>query len=520
MKISESALRRLINNFLLEGVQEDRAELAKKFPESAGDLGRLPPKFITWLSDRFLTGRRSEVHPFSDAIVTVKNFAGAEASITGKWKENPAFKAAVDERFPETERKWQTPTDVTLMSADQMDLIYGLSQRKKQRFSVDNSSIESDRVGKVGPWNLWLPTTRENSVKIAGQDPVTMEPRTTWCTARTAGSNLFYNYIGHPGRDTTLFYIIKDDPRGDWDWLSLGFVNGKPILNGRGGGLSVNRINSGLTLKSLQSALGSDYKQIMDILTKKNKELGGQHPAQKKVEAAAQSVEALNYLIKGLSEEERVDLVRLVGEQPHLSDDVIQKLADDTEPSIRRSIVSNPNLSDNIVQKLANDKNEYVREGIAERLNLSDDLVRKLADDIDPVVKTQIANRKKLSDDLVWKLANDTAAGVRISIAQRQNLSDKVMWKLASDTNEWVRSTLAQKQNLSADLIQKLANDTNDFIKSLILSRSDTSDEALKILVNDENAAIKNRAKELLQKRNTNKLDEMKLRKLIRFMIT
>ena len=48
--------------------------------------------------------------------------------------------------------------------------------------------------------------------KIAQQDiPLidTKEPKTTWCTARTKGSNLFYHYISRGNILAFLFYIIK-----------------------------------------------------------------------------------------------------------------------------------------------------------------------------------------------------------------------------------------------------------------------------------------------------------------------
>ena len=242
MQISELQLRQLISSLLIEGPEQDRQSLIAKYPDSEDRLRSLPIKFVSWLWDRFGdNARQEEIHPFEDAIVTVVSFATADAAIAAKWKSNEQFKKAVEEAFPG--RRWTTPTDIRTMTVDEMETIFGLHQRKKQRFDVqkEDRSFEGDKVGKVGTWNLWMPTTRENSCKIAGYDPITLQPKTTWCTARTSGSNLFYNYIGGSGQDITLFYVIKDNPKSDDDWLSVGFVNGKPVLKGHYGGLSVNR---------------------------------------------------------------------------------------------------------------------------------------------------------------------------------------------------------------------------------------------------------------------------------------
>ena len=216
MQISELQLRQLVSSLLIEGPEQDGQSLIAKYPDSEYRLRSLPVKFISWLWDRFGdNARQEEIHPFEDAIVTVVNFAKADVSISAKWKSNEQFKKAVEEAIPK--RRWSTPTDVKTMTADEMETIIGLSQRKKQRFDVqkEDTSFEGDRVGKVGPWNLWMPTTKENSCKIAGYDPASLQPKTAWCTARTSGSNLFYNYVGESGKDITLFYIIKDDPKDD-----------------------------------------------------------------------------------------------------------------------------------------------------------------------------------------------------------------------------------------------------------------------------------------------------------------
>jgi hypothetical protein len=573
MRINKNELRKLITAILLEGVQDDRISLIKKFPENRDELNALPPKFINWLSDRFLTDRQKETHSFKDVMVIINKFAKAENAIAAKWNSNPEFKNVVIEKFPPADRRWQTPTDITTMTADQMNLIFGLSQRKKQRFKVeDDQSVEKDRVGKVGPWNLWLPTTKENSVKIAGYDPVTLEPKTKWCTARTAGSNLFYNYVGSPEEDTTLFYIIKDNPKTDWDWLSLGFVNGEPFLEGDDENLTVNRSNQGMTEETLRDALGDYYEQIIEILTKKNKELGGQHPAYQKIVAAADSIKGLNYLLNGISKTDRDELMMAVAQQefvndevmkilaknasvdvrlqiaPRLdiSDDVLKILANDTDPGVRAYIAYRRNLPTDLMFKLASDTDHNVRKNITFRNDLSDDallklasdddhiirlfvarkqnlpnaVLLKLASDDDPSIRRIIAGRNNLSDEVVQILANDIDPSIRSYIAQRWDLSDNLIRKLVNTDDIGVKALIAQRRYLPNDVLLKLASDGDRGIKMNILIRNDLSDEVLEILAKDKNITIKKQAEKLIQRRMANKLDEMKLRKLIQVMIS
>ena len=310
---------------LLENARGAQQYLALKYPEQAGQIAALPPKYQVWLSDRYgEKPRYRETHPLGDALPTLRRYAGRDSALSTKYKSNEQFRSAVDAEFPLRERGWQNPSDVTKMTADQMERVLVLATVEKQRFAVDadEKSLERDRVGKVGPWNLWLPTSRETSCEIAGYDKDTKKPKTTWCTARMSGSNLFYNYVGSKDANALLFYVIKDDPSGDEDWLSVGFLNGEIELSGKHGGISVDRKNDGLTEKRLRGILGGHYERIVSILTKKSEELGGKSPAREKLVVAAQNVSAFRSLISGLGTEERIDLIRSIVAQGATSPEV------------------------------------------------------------------------------------------------------------------------------------------------------------------------------------------------------
>ena len=408
--ISKFFLRRLIESVLLEGFKDDQRYLIEKYPDQAEALSRLQPKWISWLAARFSERPKTkEIHPFEDAIVTIVNFSKRDAAIGEKYKANEQFKEAVDTAFPPNDRSWKSPADATTMTVDEMELILGLSERKKERFKSDVSEddMESDRIGKVGPWNLWMPTTRERSCKIAGYDPVTRAPKTVWCTARMAGSNLFYNYIGRPGTDMTLFYIIRDNPNQNQDWLSLGFVNGKPVLEGKHGGISVDRENNGLTPQKLEAVLKQHHDEIMRILTEKNKSLGGQHPARQKIKDAARSVAALRYLMQGLSKTEATDLKILVLKEPEIDPEVLQILASDEDQDVRHAVARNQSTPAEVLQTFASDKAQNIRLAVAANQSTPTEVLQILASDEDQDVRNyamQELGRRSLNERQLRRL--------------------------------------------------------------------------------------------------------------------
>ena len=244
MHLTESRLRKLIESILAEGFKDDSEFLSVKYDYPVESL---TPKHVQWLMPRF--GDNASIppgHSFSDVIDVLNTFIKESGVLSSKYRDNETFRSDIDRAFPA--KKWASPADFLTMSSDDMVKILDMSKKKKQRFEINDMSLpESDRIGKIGEWNIWLPSSRENSCKIAGFDPITMKPKTDWCTARTGGSNLFYNYVAG---DIFLFYVIKDNPAQANDWISLGYKDKKLLLPSEHGGYSVNRDNSGLT-KSL-----------------------------------------------------------------------------------------------------------------------------------------------------------------------------------------------------------------------------------------------------------------------------
>ena len=447
---------------------------------------------------------------------------------------------------PPGERSWQTPNDVTNMTVDEMEMIIGLSERKKQRIDVtkDDDNIEGDRVGKVGHWNLWMPTSRGRSCKIAGYDPITLEPKTTWCTARIAGSNLFYNYVGRSGEEITLFYVIKDEPSRDDDWLSLGFVNGELKLDGQDNGVSVNRANKGLDPSRLKSVLGEQHDEILAKLTEKNKQLGGKHPARQKIADAALSAKALNYLIKGLSEDETLDLVKVIIKEPTVADEVwvelsknsktkikqevaqnpntppeiLKTLAGDSDTLLRLRVAGNPQAPPEILKTLAGDSDKEVRKSVAYNPNTPPEILKTLAGDSDTRVRSGVAGNPNTPPEILKTLAGDSDTRVRLEVARNPNTPPEILKTLAGDSDTRIRYWLAQNPNTPPEILKTLAGDPESEARLRVAYNPNTPPEILKTLAGDSDTEVRNAAKLRLKKIKSKK-NESRLRKLIRLMI-
>jgi hypothetical protein len=168
-----------------------------------------------------------------------------------------------------------------------------------------------------------LPHTKETSAKIAGYDE-SYNPKTTWCTARTKGSNLFYHYIGRRDVPAFLFYIIKDNPKNDEDWLSLSYASDvnrlAPDFTGEDDGLSVDRGNNGLTEDDFSRILGNAWNSIKSRIETELEEHkiveGGKEryvsPARSMIENLAKNAEELRKELGPKSNEEKEEFIIVI----------------------------------------------------------------------------------------------------------------------------------------------------------------------------------------------------------------
>ena len=519
MKISRHQLRTLVESIILEGFKDDQEWVIKKAPELEDDIKRLKPVWIAWLISRFGDSGRNpklskENHPFEEALRSVIDFSKVFDGVTTKWKSNENFRSDVEEAIPE--RVWKgrdiTPEIIPLLTSDEMELLRDLTKREKQAFRVNVSEeeMESDRVGKVGPWNLWMPTTRERSCKIAQYDPRTLRPKTTWCTARMAGSNLFYSYVGRPGTDMTIFYIIRDDPSEVDDWLSVGFINGKPELKGQRGGVSVNRDNEGLTLEKLGAVLGEDLDKIMQVLTAKNKSLGGRHPAREKIETAARSIEGLRYLTQGLSKEDSEDMKLTVVREPNVSSEVLAALSNDASEHVRvavarnertppdalrkltddkiaaRIVAGNPSAPPDVLEKIVSGTDEGAHYGVSGNKNVPPETLRKLYRKTRPVesaILRNIASNPNLPEDLFYEIHR--RGGLTYMLLKNQNPPKGFLEEVLKTAGEYDRAQVARSPAVSPDTLMSLGNDRSWLVRVAVAQNPRTPRSTFESLLSD-----------------------------------
>ena len=293
-------------------------ELSEKIKEKHSniDLSNLSEDYLSWIHLRYVEGKKKPeeiIHPIEEALVTLKKFP----SIQNKYNNSPEFKEKVNQAgYPSL----SSIKDLTL---DQMEEIIALDT-SELTVKVEGVELKPEEfLGKFGEWNLWLPHTKETSVKIAGYDKNYI-PKTTWCTARTSGSNLFYNYIGRKDAPSFLFYIIKDDPRGDQDWLSLGYISSgarlMPDFSGKDGGLSVNRANKGLKEENYAAVLKEQWIPIksrieLEIEKYKVSENGKERyvsPGRAIIENLAKDVVEFRKEFKPKSNAEKIDFMSVI----------------------------------------------------------------------------------------------------------------------------------------------------------------------------------------------------------------
>jgi hypothetical protein len=460
--VSYRNLRLIIESILVEGVKDDLMSL---YPNHSNDIKSLQPKWLAWLNARFgKNPNKEEIHPFADALETVKVFAQKDAAIGAKYKSNEQFRSAVDEAFPPGSRSWNNPSDPSNMAVDEMETIIKLSERKKQRFEVRASNVEEDRIGKIGSWNLWMPSTRENSCEIAQYDPATLAPKTNWCTARMSGSNLFYNYVGRAGSRIILFYAIKDGAKSHEDWLSIGYVDGKPSFTGQAGSISVDGMNRGLTADKLHKILGVDHDKIMKVFDEKANEYGGAHPASVKIENAAKSIEAFKSLTEGLSKEEEADLAGQILKSAEVSKDVYMHCANHLNPKVRAELAKQLEIPGYVKEILLKDEHPEVLKVTLNYKEFPPENARKLFDIAIKdesnylIALRELASKQETPVDVLERLTDVKDESSLEILAREHHTPSSVLEKLYNKRLSKPKEELKEFDTL---LLSRLANNPN-----------------------------------------------------------
>ena len=479
--ISRRQLHLLIESIILESLKQDQRYLVEKFPAHAAELSKLQSKWVTWLTDRF---GESPTHPepegvtFERALEAIRSYAPRDAAMGEKYRTNDWWRGKVDAAFPNKE--WSSPADPMRMTVVDMLKLVELSKLKKPRFEVDeNQDIQGDRIGKVGPWNIWEASSRENSCSIIGVKPGTNEPKADICIAKTDSSNLFYNYAA----DYSLFTIMRDDPTEPEDILVIGFKDdGTPEFTAnRMKNPTVDGDNNALDSHRLRRILGEHYDEIISTMSNRVLSRSGPSPARQKIDSAARNVKDFNDVLRGISKSESLALKQAIATRGGMSPKVEEILLSDNDVLVRQLLAANRSISSNAMMKLVQDPELSVRSSVVSNGTAPSDvldLVVSAKDD--PTILMQVARNANTSPETLSKLIQNPDEGVRVWAAMNRRSPLKSLWAAAKRGTPHVRRAVAQNKVGDVDLLRYLADDPDEKVRRAVLENWSTPEDLAK----------------------------------------
>jgi len=486
MKIARSKLKQIILQVLLsEGQAED---LISKFPElqSAYDSGITNPQYLQWIQKR----RGGE--PVDDVIGVVQAFDTAKPRLKSKGISTDIY-------------AYKTP-GVLRQALEDLGGSKGVESRRLK-------DEETTYLGTFGDWVVAMPHTRESSCQLG--------KGTTWCTAATQSQNLFLSYTAFEDKDIVLYYIIKkgvDSRKDPTAKLSVGFMEGQPVIDGSSGGLSVDANNKGLTKNRLSQILGDQFEPIMRAMKANTDLIGGKHPAktQMKTIAMSKDPDAISAYIQGLDGQAKEQFAyKVIDNEPDT--EVLIKLSSDDDQYVRGVIASSDSTPPEILMKLSNDEFERVRDFVAENPSTPPEALMKLSDDNSGNVRRGVAENPSTPPEVLMKLSNDHQSGndqsefivipvaknpstppeallklskdksllVRRGVAENPSTPPEVLIRLARDKEEYIRTSVAQNRFSPPEVLLKLSNDKERYTRARIASNPSAPPEALAKLSND-----------------------------------
>ena len=335
MLINDQSLRNFIRVILAEGIEEDFRTLLSNNPESAGALlsieGITDPgtkrKIKSWLVANFMGG---DLVSTQETIGTLKEYADNVKSIVSSYVNptNVDFKASVDRIL--SAKTWTNPGDIPSMTLEDFRVILEeykkFKESKKQRVKIDRQSSAwmRDKIGETANWNVWFPSSRDNSISIYENNggkaahEVCMQAglNTTgeaWCTSRSDRENLFNSYAA---KGVMLYYVTrKISAVHPHDLLSIEISSDNrrktpEIVEGEDASPTVDVAQRGLKVKEIQQILGSEFKIIREIMVSHFVRTGGEHPVSKELLQAAKDYDRWAEFTEGNSLDTRVDLIK------------------------------------------------------------------------------------------------------------------------------------------------------------------------------------------------------------------
>lgn len=343
---------------------------------------------------------------------------------------------------------------------------------------------EKDVFFKYGGWKIAMPHTTEASCDLANGE-------TTWCTARKGDNsqNLFLSYTARHEVNSILFYVIKDGGNGKVnpkDKMSVGFVNGEPVLNGDYGGVSVDAENEGLTEESLQEVLG---QQTADLFLQKMREKAKQHPvhpAKEELKAIANNFELFQQKVRSFKKQEnRDDFLALVFNYPVQDIRIYRAVLNNSEiiPThskytqvsfnhLIEAMINNPMVPEEILVQFAGLNYNEFHSTILEKDHLPTSVVTQLA--LNFLVGTRIILvtrfASQLTPDAIRSLSRvDNPGVINLMLKNIKDIPEDVFVYWGNHTDSSIRQLVANSLKTPPDVLRSLSNDDNDEVETLAL---------------------------------------------------
>ena len=458
MKITKQKLKMILESMILKEGQVEDLLAANPQLGPAVDAGIKNPNHLKWLL------RMEKFEPIADMVGLIPAFIQNKQRLTVKDLD-----------------LYRNPNDLrTVLEA------LGESEGDKRRQLKEN---ETDIVYSDEQWIVVMPHTMESSIQWG--------KGTTWCTAATKTRNLFYSHVGRKKQDIILYYIIRKGADSKLDpsaKLSVGFIGGKPAVDGKKGGLTVNASNDGLTESSLKEILNSKFDLIMKSLESHSKKISGRHPAKKAMQkiAQAKNPSLLEKYTFGMNLEEKKDFIKMLLEYD-LSSEMSSFFAKDEDKEVRAAVARNHGTSAEVLTLLSRDEDERVRQNVALNPSAPPDVLSRFVSDKSSSIRliTAAAKNPNIPIEILNLLARNEDKEVRAAVAQSRGAPAEILTRLVNDEDEVVRSSVLSNPNTPIELLNLFASDPNRAARLNVAYNFNTPAKTLALLARDEDIDVK-----------------------------
>ena len=235
-----------------------------------------------------------------------------------------------------------------------IELNNAIQDQQSETLVQQSTDEQKDIFFHLNGWSIAMPHTTEASCELGSG--------TTWCTARTDSQNLFLSYAGRANENIVLFYVIKDNAnsrKNPTDKMSIGFIDGKPVFNGKHGGVSVDASNNGLTIEKFKSILGDELAELfIQKMSERVEQIKGMHPAKEEFKKIAKNYNLFLQKINSFKDKNAAfDFIKVLvnyDTDPKIYDWLYEKYKDDTSmegSEFTADLLTKPKIPENILLK-------------------------------------------------------------------------------------------------------------------------------------------------------------------------